>query len=117
MVPINRMAPRSFITSPAHGATVGRGQPLKVRGIAFGGDTGITKVLVSIDDGRSWQEARLDTDHGKYSFRQWHLPLRFSSPGAQRLMVKAVNAQPDRPNWNPGGYMRNVIESLTVQVS
>jgi hypothetical protein len=36
-------------------------------------------------------------------------------------MVKAINtaglAQPDRPNWNGAGFMRNVIESLAVQVS
>jgi len=22
--------------------------------------------------------------------------------------------QPDRPNWNPAGFMRNVIESIPV---
>ena len=47
--------------------------------------------------------------------------LRFATPGLRRLMVKAVNAagvaQPDHPNWNGGGFMRNVIESLSVQVS
>ena len=33
-------------------------------------------------------------------------------------MVRCTNenglAQPDTPNWNPGGYMRNVIESVDV---
>jgi hypothetical protein len=37
------------------------------------------------------------------------------------LKVKAVNdngvAQPDTPNWNAGGYMRNVVESATVVVA
>jgi hypothetical protein len=32
--------------------------------------------------------------------------------------VKATNtegiAQPDTPNWNLGGYMRNVVEQLNV---
>ena len=121
MVPINRMVPRSFFTTLTDGAAVRRGQTLNVRGIAFGGDTGVAKVLVSADEGRHWQEARLGTNHGKYSFRQWELPLRFATPGLRRLMVKAVNAagvaQPDHPNWNGGGFMRNVIESLSVQVS
>jgi hypothetical protein len=35
-------------------------------------------------------------------------------------MVRAVNAagvaQPDSPNWNTGGYMLNVVESVSVQV-
>jgi hypothetical protein len=34
------------------------------------------------------------------------------------LQVKASNTsgivQPAMANWNPGGYMRNVIESMTV---
>jgi len=121
MVPINRMVPRSFFTSLTNGAAVGRGQPLNVRGIAFGGDTGVAKVMMSVDEGRRWQEARIGTNHGKYSFRQWELPVRFDTAGPQRLMVKAVNvagvAQPDHPNWNGGGFMRNVIESIAVEVS
>jgi hypothetical protein len=35
------------------------------------------------------------------------------------LMIKARNtsgsAQPDRANWNGVGFMRNVIESVSVQ--
>lgn len=121
MVPINRMLPRSFFTNLTSGVAVRHGQALNVRGIAFGGDTGVAKVLVSSDSGRRWQQARLGADHGKYSFRQWELPVRFAAAGPQRLMVKAINSagveQPDQPNWNPGGYMRNVIESIDVQVS
>jgi hypothetical protein len=121
MVPINRMVPRSFFTSLKDGAHVRRAQPLQLRGIAFGGDTGIAKVQVSTDAGRGWQAARLGPDHGKYSFRRWELPVRFVSTGPQTLMVKAVNtaglAQPDHPNWNASGFMRNVIDSLSVQVS
>jgi DMSO/TMAO reductase YedYZ molybdopterin-dependent catalytic subunit len=121
MVPINRMLPRSFFTSLADGAVVKRGQTLHVRGIAFGGDTGVAKVLLSADQGQRWQEARLGANHGNYSFRQWESPLRFATAGRQRLMVRAVNTagvtQPDNPNWNGGGFMRNVIESINVQVS
>lgn len=121
MVPINRMVPRSFFTSLRDGAHVRRAQPLQLRGIAFGGDTGIAKVLVSTDAGHNWQAARLGTDHGKYGFRQWELPVRFVSTGPKTLLVKAINtaglAQPDHPNWNASGFMRNVIEAVAVQVS
>ena len=60
MVPINRMVPRSFVTNFKDGAAVQRGQPLNVRGIAFGGDTGLAKVVVSVDAGHRWQEATRD---------------------------------------------------------
>jgi hypothetical protein len=94
---------------------------MTVRGIAFGGDTGVAKVLFSVDSGGNWQEARLGPDHGKYGFRQWDVALRLSSPGAHKLMIKAVNtagiAQPDHANWNGAGFMRNVIESVSVQAA
>jgi DMSO/TMAO reductase YedYZ molybdopterin-dependent catalytic subunit len=118
MVPINRMVPRSFFTNVKDGAVLKVGQTTIVRGIAFGGDAALAKVLFSADSGGRWQEARLGTDPGKYSFRQWEVPLRLSSPGSHKLMIKAINtagsAQPDHANWNGGGYMRNVIESVSV---
>jgi DMSO/TMAO reductase YedYZ molybdopterin-dependent catalytic subunit len=121
MVPINRMVPRSFFTNLRDGAVLKAGQTTTVRGIAFGGDTGLAKVLFSADADASWQEARLEPDHGKYSFRQWEAPLRLASPGPHKLMIKAVNAagsaQPDKANWNPAGFMRNVIESVSVQAA
>jgi len=121
MVPINRMLPRSFFTNVKDGAVLKAGQTTIVRGIAFGGDSALAKVLFSADAGGNWQEARLGPDHGKYSFRRWEVPLRLSSPETRKLMIKAINAagsaQPDRPNWNGAGYMRNVIESVSVQAA
>jgi DMSO/TMAO reductase YedYZ molybdopterin-dependent catalytic subunit len=121
MVPINRMLPRSFFTNVQDGAVLKLGQTTIVRGIAFGGDTALAKVLFSADSGRHWKEARLGADHGKYSFRQWEVPLRLSSSGPHKWMIKAVNsagsAQPDRANWNGAGFMRNAIESVSVQAA
>jgi DMSO/TMAO reductase YedYZ molybdopterin-dependent catalytic subunit len=121
MVPINRMVPRSFFTNIQDGAVLKAGQTTTVRGIAFGGDTGLKTVLFSSDAGNHWQEARLGPDRGKYGFQQWEVPLRLASPGPRRLMVKAINTagvgQPDRANWNPSGFMRNQIESLSVEVT
>jgi len=121
MVPINRMLPRSFFTNVQEGAVLKVGQATTVRGIAFGGDTGVAKVLFTSDAGGHWQEARLGADQGKYGFRQWEVPLRLSSPGPRKLMIKAVNtagsAQPDHANWNGAGFMRNVIESVSVQAT
>jgi DMSO/TMAO reductase YedYZ molybdopterin-dependent catalytic subunit len=119
LIPINRMVPRSFFTNVQDKAKFKVGETTTVRGIAFGGDTGIAKVLFSGDAGSHWQEARLGPDHGKYSFRQWTVDLRPSSMGPQTLMVKALNtagtSQPDRANWNGSGFMRNAVESVLVQ--
>ena len=118
-IPISRMVPRSFFTNVKDRAEFKVGKATTVRGIAFGGDTGLAKVWFSADAGSHWQEARLGTDHGKYSFRQWTVDLRPASIGPQTLMVKALNtagaSQPERANWNGSGFMRNIVESVAVQ--
>ncbi len=118
-VPISRMVPRSFITNIKEGDTLQVGASTLARGIAFGGDSGVSRVDFSSDGGKSWQAAALGTDEGKYSFRQWQ--HRFTPPtkGGQVLMVRCTSssggeAQPDTPNWNPSGFMRNVIERTAV---
>jgi DMSO/TMAO reductase YedYZ molybdopterin-dependent catalytic subunit len=121
LVPINRMLPRSFFTNVQDGAVLKLGQTTIVRGIGFGGDDALAKVLFSADSGSHWQEARLGADQGKYSFRQWETTVRLSSSGPHTWMIKAVNAagsaQPDRPNWNGAGFMRNAIESISVRAA
>ena len=121
MVPINRLVPRSFITNLRDNATVRRGAPIEVRGIAFGGDTGVKSVAFSSDGGTTWQNAALGKYHGRYSFRRWQTSFVAKQPGNYKLMVKATNSnslsQPVTPTWNPGGFMHNVIEQVTVRAA
>src|SRR5262249_49568882 len=107
---------RSFITSVLDGAKVKTGAQT-LRGIAFDGGSGIKQVDVSIDDGKTWQPAKLGQDLGKYSFREWTLPVTLTA-GAHVLKVRATandgKVQPDKALWNPAGYLRNVVESTNV---
>jgi DMSO/TMAO reductase YedYZ molybdopterin-dependent catalytic subunit len=118
MVPINRMVPRSFITNIKSGDKIRVGTRVVVRGIAFGGDTGVRLVDFSHDGGMSWQHTELGKDEGKYGFRRWEGTITLPSQGSYSLMVRCTNSdgvvQPDKPNWNPAGFMRNAIESVTV---
>jgi DMSO/TMAO reductase YedYZ molybdopterin-dependent catalytic subunit len=120
MVPIDRMLPRSFLTNLKDGDKIHVGAQTKVRGIAFGGDAGLKEVAFSSDGGANWKSAMLGEDHGAFSFRQWHADFAANKPGRRTLMVKATNrngiTQPARAGWNPGGYMRNVVEQITVRV-
>jgi DMSO/TMAO reductase YedYZ molybdopterin-dependent catalytic subunit len=118
LVPVTRNVPRSFITNIKAGDTMPVGASTAVRGIAFGGDCGVARVDLSIDEGKNWQPAELGKDEGKYSFRQWKTQVTLPSHGLQSLMVRCTNtkgeAQPTIPIWNPGGYMYNTIESIHV---
>ena len=121
MVPINRLNPRSFVTNIKAGSTVKVGSPISVRGIAFGGYTGVKQVDFSSDGGKNWIAAQLGKDEGKYSFRQWQARFTPAAKGDVTLMVRCTNssgeAQPAEPNWNPSGFMRNVIEATPVAVA
>ncbi|NDU91555.1 MAG: molybdopterin-dependent oxidoreductase [Ferrovum sp.] len=116
--PISRFDVRSFITSLMDGEHVRVGHAQRVRGIAFDGGEGITEVAFSADGGRVWQEAQLGKDYGRYSFREWTAAFKPVRPGPYALMVRAVNrigqSQPMENLWNPGGYMRNAVETTHV---
>jgi DMSO/TMAO reductase YedYZ molybdopterin-dependent catalytic subunit len=116
-IPIGRLTVRSFITSLANDAKVAAGQPITLKGIAFDGGTGIKEVAVSTDDGETWTPAKLGQDLGKYSFREWQLPVTLAA-GKHALKVRATSnsgqIQPMKPLWNPAGYLRNVVETVTV---
>jgi hypothetical protein len=119
-VPIGRLDVRSFITNLQTGSKVAAGRSVLVRGIAFDGGTGIRRVMLSADDGKTWTESELGPDLGKYSFRTWGARVTLP-PGPCRLRAQAVsNAgefQPMEPRWNPSGYMRNVVETVTVEAA
>jgi DMSO/TMAO reductase YedYZ molybdopterin-dependent catalytic subunit len=91
MAPINRMVPRSFITNLQDNQVVRSGQAAEVRGIAFGGDTGLRKVAFSNDGGKTWQDTSLETDYGPYSFRRWRTAFTPPRHGSYRLMVSSTN--------------------------
>jgi DMSO/TMAO reductase YedYZ molybdopterin-dependent catalytic subunit len=120
-VPINRMVPRSFFTNVRNGATVKPDPEMPVRGMAFGGDCGVAQVELSADGGRSWRETQLGHDEGPYSFRQWSAQVATPQSGKLMLGARCANTkgevQPADPNWNGGGFMRNVIERVELTVA
>jgi len=118
-IPINRLTVRSFITSVADGAKLKAGGTT-LKGIAFDGGKGIKEIAVSTDGGKTWTPAKLGKDLGKYSFREWKLPVKLAA-GRYELNVRATSnageTQPAEPRWNPAGYLRNVIETVRVSAA
>ena len=119
-VPINRMIPRSWVTSLADGQRIAFDPVIPVGGIAMGGDIGVARVDVSADGGQRWHRAVLGPDHGRYSFRRWDAEVPLRRRGVTTLMARCWNsagvAQPMTPNWNPSGFMRGVVEATRIMV-
>ena len=78
----------------------------------------MAKVEVSIDHGKRWRQTQLGESVSKYGFRKWETQLIFPATGEYSFQVRCTNSngvlQPDMPNWNPAGFMRNVIESTDI---
>lgn len=85
MVPIGRMMPRSFVTNLVQGAKVRLHAPTEVRGIAFGGNSGVARVDFSADSGKTWRPARLGTDEGNTAFANGRWRSLLARPGHMDL--------------------------------
>jgi len=74
---VQEMTVKSWINSPAPDAAGVRAGLVQVQGVAFGGLNGIKRVEVSLDGGKTWNDARLTgPDLGRYAWRQFVLPAR-----------------------------------------
>jgi sulfite dehydrogenase len=119
-VPINRFAVHSLFVSPEPGQAVTLGRNCQVQGLAMDYGSGIDRVELSTDGGRSWNPVALDRELGKYSWRRWRANWHPAVAGTYTLMVRAINKdgvhQLDR-HWNHGGYQRSAIEHMDVKVA
>ncbi len=118
VVPISTMSVRSIFVRPEPDEVVPVGQRCAVEGLALDQGKGIRRVEISVDGGASWQDAALDPELGRYSWRRWRFAWTPARPGAHGLLVRATNADGDTQHdgqWNHGGYRRCAIERLDVQ--
>ena len=92
--------------------------PTPVRGIAMGGATGVRMVEVSGDGGTTWRRPRAGrATRARYSFRAWTASLdcqRAMAPSWSGAPTRTAWRSPRQPNWNPSGFMRNVIETTRL---
>ena len=120
--PITIMNVKSVIGYPENGMKLYHNSHIVVRGVAFDDGHGISKVLVSVDNGKTWKEALLKQGGGRYAFTEFRFAHKLSEYGKVNFMAKAVNRlgheQPLAKEilWNHGGYKYNGIDVVTVEV-
>jgi DMSO/TMAO reductase YedYZ molybdopterin-dependent catalytic subunit len=73
---------------------------IKVRGVAFGGDRGISRVEVSIDDGKAWQDANIDYPGTKLTWVLWSYDWRPAVAGTYTLVVRATDGEGAVQEWD-----------------
>jgi DMSO/TMAO reductase YedYZ molybdopterin-dependent catalytic subunit len=117
--PITEMVVNSLITSHRDGDKVKPGK-VTVSGIAWDGGYGIQAVQISTDGGKTWTDARLGEDLGRYAFRPWSFELA-AKRGKNTVMVNASNkigqAQVSELIFNGAGYHNNVMQNIALMAS
>src|SRR5205823_2628759 len=78
---------------PSPGGTVSlrSGPTVLLSGIAFAGDRGISRVEVSADGGRTWQDARIDYAPSSLTWALWSFAWTPHGPGQFVLVVRATD--------------------------
>ena len=121
--PIDRMNVKSIIGYPTNNTIVYHNSHITVRGVAFDEGKGIRAVVVSTDNGKTWQKAILDDGKAvRYAFRDFRFRFKPQKHGKQTIMSKAISLdcreQPlaSQIKWNHGGYKYNGVDVVTVEV-
>jgi sulfite oxidase len=119
MEPLKGLAVKSLITTPANGASMAAGR-IAVAGFAWAGENEITRVDISIDNGATWQAARLTGERAAFAWRRFEADVTATKPQSYLILSRATDAkgnmQPAVSHWNPSGYLWNQYDSVRVEV-
>jgi DMSO/TMAO reductase YedYZ molybdopterin-dependent catalytic subunit len=110
---------KSIIFEPLDGETFPAGV-LAIRGAAYAGEAGIKGVDVSVDDGQTWNPAKLIGIDQSYAWRHWEFLWDVRQAGEYTIMARATDThghqQPETALWNVLGYANNGIREHAIIV-
>lgn len=110
---------KSIIVEPANEASFSAGI-VPVRGSAYAGEAVIQKVEISVDDGQTWNPAKLIGLQQPYAWRHWEYMWQAKLRGDFTIMARATDSddrrQPETARWNMLGYGNNGIREHAVRV-
>ena len=69
------------------------GAPIEIKGVAFGGDRGISRVEISDDDGETWTDAKIYYAGTKLTWALWSHDWQPDAPGDYTLVVRATDGE------------------------
>lgn len=119
LVPLSEMGVKAQIARPVNGATVNVGEPCRVFGAAWSGESAIKKVEVCTSDGEGWREARLLEAKSPYAWRFWEYVWTPQKLGRCILRCRAIDeagrGQPDGQRSDCESYAANWIIPVEVE--
>src|SRR5438876_5684496 len=73
--------------------------PIEVKGIAYGGDRGISRVELSSDGGKSWRDAEIYYSGGNLAWSLWKAEWMPDAAGDYMLVARATDGEGDVQEW------------------
>lgn len=112
---------KSWINAPHTESGTAKAGLLQIHGVAFSGTRPVTRVEVSLDGGKTWQDASfIGPDLGRFAWRQFVLQAKLA-PGRYRMASRATdaagNVQPQHRLENLSGYSNNSWADHAVDVT
>jgi DMSO/TMAO reductase YedYZ molybdopterin-dependent catalytic subunit len=92
---------RSRIDVPDNWSSFSLGKltgPIEVKGVAYGGDRGISRVELSFDNGQSWRDAEIYYTGGNLAWSLWKTEWA-PAAGDYALVVRATDGEGDVQEW------------------
>ena len=93
---------RSRIDAPDHESRFSISEvqlPIEVKGMAYGGDRGITRVELSFDDGKSWRDAEIYYAGGDLAWSLWKAEWTPDAAADHVFVVRATDGEGDVQEW------------------
>jgi DMSO/TMAO reductase YedYZ molybdopterin-dependent catalytic subunit len=87
---------RSRIDLPEYDSRFSLGElnaPIEVKGMAYGGDRGISRVELSFDDGKSWRDAEIYYAGRDLAWSLWKTEWTPAAAGDYSLVVRATDGE------------------------
>jgi DMSO/TMAO reductase YedYZ molybdopterin-dependent catalytic subunit len=96
---------RSRIDVPEEWSSLSLGKltaPIEVKGIAFGGDRGVSRVEFSFDTGNTWSDAKIYYSGNPLAWSLWKTHWTPTAPGDYTLVVRATDGEGHVQEWDEG---------------
>jgi DMSO/TMAO reductase YedYZ molybdopterin-dependent catalytic subunit len=121
LAPLAEQQTKAEIARPENGETIAGNSKYRVHGAAWSGMAEITRVELSFDSGRSWQDAKLLGEPVKNAWRLWEYEWRTpANPGRHTIFARATDSsgfvQPAERSGDRGTYMINHLLPVEVVV-
>ena len=120
LVPLGEMQVKAEIARPGNDEVVSANSRYEVRGAAWTAAAVVTRVEISCDGGKSWDDASLDGDASENTWRLWEFEWRTPAPGNYTLMARATDSrgrvQPMERNADANNYVISHCLPIEVEV-